>query len=181
MEHIRIDEYLRLESIKMSMANTIFETINNERSFLRKWLPFVESTKKLSDTEQFIKSVIRQKNSRKDEIYTIWYKEEFAGLIGFKETDWINRKTELGYWISEKMQGKGIVSKAVNELLRFSFQKLKMNRVQIKVAVGNEKSSKIPKRLRFQFEGIEREGEFHSGKYFDLEVYSKLKKEYHST
>jgi ribosomal-protein-serine acetyltransferase len=118
MEHFQIDEYLRLESIKMSMASIIFETINSERPFLRKWLPFVELTKNQSDTEQFIKSIIRQNRSRRDEIYTIWYKEEFAGLIGFKETDWINRKTELGYWISEKMQGKGIVlfiSKAKNE------------------------------------------------------------------
>jgi len=180
MEHFQIDEYLRLESIKMSMGSIIFETINSERPFLRKWLPFVELTKNQSDTEQFIKSIIRQNRSRRDEIYTIWYKEEFAGLIGFKETDWINRKTELGYWISEKMQGKGIVTKAVNELLRFSFQKLKMNRVQIKVAVGNERSAKIPKRLGFQFEGIEREGEFHSNKYFDLKVFSKLKKEYGS-
>jgi ribosomal-protein-serine acetyltransferase len=55
-----------------------------------------------------------------------------------------------------------------------------MNRVQIKVAVGNERSAKIPKRLGFQFEGIEREGEFHSNKYFDLKVFSKLKKEYGS-
>jgi len=160
------------------MATTIFETIDRDRHFLRKWLPFVDATKQVTDTESFLKTAVKQRHKRRDDIYGMWYKEEFAGLVAFKETDWFNHKTELGYWVAEKMQGKGIVTSAVKVLLRYSFQKLKMNRVQIKVAVGNEKSAAIPKRLGFKFEGIERQGEFHFHKYVDLEIYSMLKKEW---
>jgi len=108
----------------------------------------------------------------------IWFKGEFAGLIGFKDTDPVNKKTELGYWIIEKMQGKGIVTNAVKKLVDYSFQNLKMNRVQIKVAVGNRRSSAIPKRLGFRLEGIERDGEKHQNRFFSLEVFSILKKEW---
>jgi ribosomal-protein-serine acetyltransferase len=111
MEHIRINDKLRLELVKGTMAPIIFETINRDREYLRKWLPFVDFTKQLGDTEAFVASLTSQAN-KKDKVYSIWYREEFAGLIGFKDTDWVNRKSEMGYWLAEKMQGKGIVSQS---------------------------------------------------------------------
>jgi len=174
MEYITVNKNIRLETVKLSMAPVIFETINRDREYLGKWLPFVEFTRQVSDTENFLQSIVNQQEVKKDEVFSIWYNGDFAGLIGFKDTDWINHKTEIGYWIGEKMQGKGIVTACVQKLIRYAFHKLKMNRVQIKVAVGNQKSSAIPKRLGFQFEGTERAGELHLAKYLDLEIYSLL-------
>jgi ribosomal-protein-serine acetyltransferase len=174
MEHIRINDKIRLEQLKIAMAPVVFETINRDREYLKQWLPFVNHTFEITDTERFINSV---NNSNKDQIYSIWYKEEFAGLIGFKDTDWINRKTEIGYWLSEKMQGKGIITLCVKQLCNYAFQKMKMNRIQIKVALNNSKSQAIPVKLNFHFEGIERGGELHENKFIDLRVYSLLANE----
>ncbi|MDX8341612.1 GNAT family protein [Draconibacterium sp. IB214405] len=176
MEHIRVNPKIRLELINLSMAGIIFQTIDRDREFLKKWLPFVNYTNQLEDTEAFISSITRSGN-KSDLVYTIWYNEEFAGLIGFKDTDWVNRKTELGYWLAEKMQGKGIISASVEKLVRFAFQKQKMNRVQIKVAEENLPSEKIPKKLGFVYEGTERQGEHHASGYVNLKIYSKLKHE----
>lgn len=175
MEHLTVNQNIRLEIVKVSMAPEIFSVIDRDREYLKVWLPFIEMTNEISDTEKFLQSVINQPQVKKDEIYSIWYKEEFAGLIGFKETDWINRKTELGFWLADKMQGKGIITKCVEKLISYSFKKLKLNRIQIKVAVGNCKSAAVPKRLNFKYEGIERSGELHSSKYLDLEIYSLIK------
>lgn len=171
MKHFQIDTSLRLESIGLMHAPVIFEAIDRDRTYLRKWLPFVDATQKIADTEAFISNL----NPQKDEIFTIWHKEEFAGLIGFKDTDRINHKTEAGYWLTEKKQGKGIITKCLHKLIRYAFQKLKLNRIQIKVACGNEKSAAIPRRLGFQYEGTEQGGERHGNRYFDLEVYSLLR------
>ncbi len=66
----------------------------------------------------------------------------------------------------------------MKEVINFAFTELKMNRVQIRCAIGNVKSEKIPQRLNFKFEGIERDGELlPDGKFTDLEVYSLLKSE----
>lgn len=177
MEHIRINEKIRLERLKMSMAKIVFDTIERDRMYLREWLPFIDQTQKTADTENFIAGTAceEQKNNA---IYSIWYKEEFAGLVGFKDTDNINRKTEIGYWLAEKMQGKGIISLSVQKLIRYAFSKQKINRIQIKVAENNTKSEAVPIRLGFTFEGIERAGELHQSKYLDLKVYSLLKTEY---
>ncbi|MFH0999692.1 MAG: GNAT family N-acetyltransferase, partial [Bacteroidota bacterium] len=147
MEYLQVDDHIHLERIKHSLAMVIFSAIDSNRSYLRKWLPFVDQTRKLADTEIFIKTAIAKPASERDDIYSIWYKGEFAGLIAYKDSDRINCKTEIGYWLIEKHQGKGIMTKATSKLVDFAFRNLNMNRVQIKVAVGNQKSSAIPKRL----------------------------------
>lgn len=175
MEHIRVNDKIRLESLKMSMKKIVFETINRDRSYLQQWLPFVTSTKEEKDTERFIASLNHSDQKKKDAIYSIWYKEEFAGLVGFKDTDWINKRTEVGYWLAEQMQGKGIITLSVEKLIRYAFRNQKLHRIQIKVAEGNVKSEAVPIRLGFTFEGIERAGELHESKYLNLKVYSLLK------
>ncbi len=177
MEHIRISDKIRLEKIKLSMAPLIFETIDRDRDYLQEWLPFVHYTNQVSDTEIFIESISANHNS-KDDVFSIWYTEKFAGLIGFKDTDRANRKTEIGYWLARDMQGKRIITSSVEILLKYAFQKLKMNRIQIKVAEGNSKSEAIPTKLGFKYEGLERDGEFNKNKYFNLKIYSLLKSEW---
>ena len=178
MEHIIVNDNIRLEQIKLSMASEIFAAIDRDRLYLKQWLPFVDMTQDISDTEQFVKNVSSDKKYKRDDIYSIWYRETFAGLVGFKDTDWNNRKTELGYWLAEKLQGKGIITACVKKLISYAFVKMKLNRVQIKVAIGNDKSAAIPKRLGFQLEGIERAGEFHDNKFLDLQIFSLLKQDW---
>ena len=173
---LRIDDSIELKQLELSDAIDIFETIDSQRGYLGKWLPFVEYTTNISDTEEYVSSVVNAPKNQFEYVFTIKYNGEFAGLIGFKDSDRINKKTEIGYWLSELYQKKGIITKSVELLCDFAYKILDINRIQIKCAVGNIHSSNIPKRLRFIFEGIERDGELLSGNLFtDLEVYSKLK------
>ena len=177
MEHLRINDYLRLEKVKLSMAETIFMTINRDRNYLKTWLPFVEFTQEVTDTERFLQNVIFETKNKTIEMFSIWYKEEFSGLLGFNQIDHLNKKAEIGYWLAENMQGKGIITACTKVIVGYAFQKLNINRLQIKVAVGNKKSAAIPQRLGFKLEGIERNGELHGQKFLDLEIYSLLKKD----
>lgn len=173
---IKIDKDTELKQLKRTDSVDIFEAIDSQREYLGKWLPFVEFTKEISDTEEFVGSIVNAPKDRFELVFTIRKQHKLIGLIGFKDTDRSNRKTEIGYWLSEKYQKQGIITRAVEKLCDFAFNELDMNRVQIKCAVGNQSSIKIPKRLGFKSEGIEREGELLTGNIFtDLEIYSKLK------
>jgi ribosomal-protein-serine acetyltransferase len=173
---LRIDENIELRQLKLTDAKDIFETIDSQRTYLGKWLPFVETTKDLTDSEMYVNSVINADIERFEYVFTIRYNGQFAGIVGFKDTDKANKKTEIGYWLSEKFQKKGIMTNSVDTLCNFAFKILNINRVQIKCAVENLPSSNIPKRLNFKLEGVERDGELLSGNIFvDLEIYSKLK------
>lgn len=174
---LEINYSTKLKILEMDDTRTIFQAIDQNRVHLRKWLPFVDMTRTEKDSLSFVKSIVDDVE-RRQEVFTILYNNEFCGLLGLKDIDFLNRKTEIGYWLVEKMTGKGIITRCVEKIVEFVFQNLEMNRVQIRCGVGNLKSSAIPKRLGFTFEGVEREGERHHLNYIDLEVYSLLKKEW---
>ncbi|MBV1923358.1 MAG: GNAT family N-acetyltransferase [Flavobacteriaceae bacterium] len=173
---IQIDSSLELRQLKLSDSTDIFNTINSQREYLGKWLPFVAYTQELKDTENFVNSVVNSPEEKFEYTFTIRKQNQFIGLIGLKDSDKTNRITEIGYWLSEKFQKQGIVTKSVEKLCDFAFKEQRFNRIEIKCAVENKPSSNIPKKLGFKFEGIERDGELLSENiYTDLEIYSKLK------
>jgi ribosomal-protein-serine acetyltransferase len=171
---LRVNDEIILQILKLSDSQIIYEAMDQNRDHLRKWLPFVDMTRSENETLSFVKAIVDDVE-RRQEVFTIWYNNNFCGLVGLKDFDYLNRKVEIGYWLIEKMTGKGIITQSVEKLVTFIFEILEMNRVQIKCGVGNQKSSFIPKRLGFFLEGIERQGEKHYLKYIDLEVYSLLK------
>ena len=86
---------------------------------------------------------------------------------------------EVGYWLSFPFQKKGIVSLSLQVIINHAFTNMDMNRIQIKCAVQNIPSNRIPQRLNFRFEGIERDGELLSdGNFTDLNIYSILRKDW---
>jgi ribosomal-protein-serine acetyltransferase len=175
---LEIDENIVLRQLMLNDYEDMYNTINTQREYLGKWLPFVEFTKEPNDTKKAVESTIDLPEDKFEYVFTISYKTQFAGVIGFKGTDKQNRKTEIGYWLSENFQRKGIVTKCVKKLCDFAFDELNINRIQIKCAIGNERSKSIPKRLNFTFEGIERDGELLRKNIFtDIETYSKLLKD----
>ena len=170
---LNISKELLLRQIELADAESVFDAINKQRQYLRKWLPFVDHTHQVEDTRNFIRSVYQDQEL----VFVMQYQHVFAGLIGFRNTDVANRKTEIGYWLSQPFQKKGIVTESVKELVRFAFEKLTLNRVEINCAVGNLPSKKIPHKLGFQFEGIVRDGELLSDNLFvDIERYSLCKR-----
>ena len=173
---IHVELSLELRQLEFSNSIEIFEAIDSQRKYLGKWLPFVEMTKELSDTERFVDSVVNAPEDRFEYVFTIRKQNKLVGIIGFKNTDRLNRITEVGYWLSEKYQKQGIITKALDSVCDFAFKEQGLNRIEIKCAVGNIPSKRIPKRLGFRFEGIERDGELLAENEFtDLEVYSRLK------
>jgi len=175
MKTIQINEHVLLKEVELSDAPDLFQAIDSQRAYLREWLPFVDLTLEVAETEKYIRSIVTAPPESRDRTFIIRYEGLFAGLIGLKTIDRVNRKTEIGYWLSEKYQQKGIMTASVKALVDFAFRELHLHRIQIKCGTGNIRSKKIPQRLHFQLEGIERDGELLSdGRFTDLETYSLL-------
>ena len=170
---IVVDTNIRLKEIGLEDTEVIFNTITNERDYLSEWLPFVEHTHEISFTHSFIEEYLN--SERKDLTCAIYYQNQFVGLVGLKDTDTDNKKTEIGYWLSEAFQHKGIITCSCKTLISYAFDEMDINRIQIKAAEHNLKSQQIPVRLGFKREGIERDGELHSRGFVDLVIFSLLK------
>lgn len=180
MIRIKVDEELELRTVTPSAAQTIFNSIKRSKGHLGRWLPFVDLTKSVADTRRFIKNTANSRCTKKDMLFQITVRNDFAGLISLKEIDKLNSKAEIGYWLDAAMVGKGIMSRSCKALVDYAFEELALNRIFIKTAVKNKKSAAIPINLGFSKEGIERDGELLNGKFQDLIVFSILKDEWKS-
>ena len=173
---LNVDKNIVLKQLELTDTPDIFNTIDTQREHLGPWLPFVETTKQLSDTHAFVESVVNSPKDRMEYTFTIRVNGRMAGLIGFKATDRANKKTEIGYWLSRDFLGRGIMSRSVSTLCDFAFRELEINRIQIKCAIANTPSRNIPQRMGFKLEGLERAGELLTcGVFADLTVYSRLR------
>jgi ribosomal-protein-serine acetyltransferase len=170
---IVVNDEILLKEIGLDDVEVIFNTIDNERSYLEKWLPFVKLTREISFTLGFVENYLN--SDKTDLTCAIYFQHQFAGIIGLKDTDLYNKKTEIGYWLSESFQHRGIITHSCNSLINYAFNGMNLNRVQLKAATGNLKSQRVAERLGFVKEGIERDGELHSYGFVDLVVYSLLK------
>ena len=172
---LKVNDKILLKEIGLDEVDAIFSTIDSERKFLEEWLPFVEHTLDKSYTRRFVVSYLN--SDKVDVTFAIYYQNNFAGIIGLKDTDYDNKKTEIGYWLSESFQHKGIMTLSGNAVIRYIFDEMNLNRIQLKAAIGNIKSQAVAKRLGFTQEGIERESELHTRGFVDLIVYGLLKTE----
>ena len=175
---IPIDDDLILRQLSESDASPLFAVIESNRSFLRDWLPWLDTSRNPEDTLYFIRTAFEQFSNNDGFAAGIWYKSSVVGTIGFHKVDWLNRSVEIGYWLAEEYQGKGIVTKACKAFLDHAFDEWHLHRVQIRCAVGNMNSCRIPERLGFVKEGIQRHAEFLYDRYVDLIIYGMLEDEW---
>ncbi|MGV6988253.1 GNAT family N-acetyltransferase [Testudinibacter sp. P80/BLE/0925] len=173
---IEVNQELRLQQLTESDAHWVFQAIAQNRTYLGRWLPFIASTQQVSDSLEFIQSL---QQNRLAQVFKIHYQGQGCGLIGFNSADSSNAKAEIGYWLCEDFQHKGIMTLATEALLDYGFRELGFNRIQIKCALGNHASRGIPQRLGLILEDIERQGILlSSGEFADFEIYSMLKQEW---
>lgn len=173
---IGVDFFIR--EATLDDAAIIWQTIYDNRDYLRTWLPFVDGLKEVSDEEAFLEEQLSVPYKERNIVFVIGQGHELCGLIGFLNTDIVNCRTEIGYWLIPEYQGLGVMTSCVRHLCEWAVSERGMNSIRIRCAVGNLSSNAIPCRLGFTLEGIERDGELMAdGKYTDLCVYSILKSE----
>lgn len=173
---IEPDFYIREATLED--AAIIWQTISDNREYLRTWLPFVDGLKDVADEEEFLKNQLAVPYDERSIVFVIGQGHELCGLVGFVTTDNVNHRTEIGYWLIPEYQGRGVMTRCVRHLCRWAVRERGMNRIQIRCAVGNHPSNAVPQRLGFTLEGTERDGELLiDGKYADTNVYSILKRE----
>ena len=168
---------VELRLVEERHAPALFSAVDRERQHLRQWLGWVDGTRTEDDIVAFIRRAMEQFASNHGFAAAVWADGCIAGVVGMHHLDWVARKSEVGYWLAREFQGRGIATSAARALTRHALVELDLNRVEIQCAVGNTKSSAVPRRLGFTFEGIRREAQLIDGCYLDLEVYSMLRRE----
>lgn len=172
----------KTELIEHILPEEFYSLIAKNKNHIAKTFPVtLANADSLKKAENFLK-VSLDKEKNKEGFY--FYARDLTSntLIGYlcvKTIDYRISKCELGYFIDEDFQGKGITSKMVSEALAFCFNELKLNKVFICTSEINLASQRIALKHNFKQEGILRDefrngdGELQNTVYFGL-----LKSEY---
>lgn len=180
MFHYTIDDEVSLRPFRSDDAKEMLDLITQSKEHLRKWLGWVDGTQSVNDSAAFISSTLQGTidTGGYPKTVAILYRGRIAGTIGFNEVIKAHGIGTIGYWLGEPYQRKGIMTKAVRAFLRYGFEELELNRVEIRAATGNDRSRAVPLRLGFQEEGTIRQAEWLYDHYVDHVVYGLLKSEW---
>ena len=175
---IRIDDDTELRTYEVEHAEEVFAVVDQNRTYLREWLPWLDNNTCVADSREFIQHCLVQLANNDGFQTGIWHKGKFVGSIGCHFIDRHDRKTEIGYWLAASSQSKGLMTKACRALVTYAFSEFRLNRIEIFCATGNTRSRAIPERLGFTQEGILREAGWLYDHFVDHAVYGMLAREW---
>ncbi len=163
--HLRLFEY--------SDAEELHALIEANRERLARWLSWAAG-QTYEDTVGFIEKTVTQHAANNGFQAAIVCEGRIAGAVGFREGEWEEGSTSLGYWLGEAYEGRGTMTEAVRALTDHALNAWRLRRVEIRAATENRRSRAIPERLGFAEEGTLRKAELVGGRYLDSVVYSML-------
>lgn len=108
---------VRLVLPTLEAAPVMFACVNAERERLRRWLPWVDKTLSEADSAAFLQFAIAQRAANADQIWLIEVDGEFAGVVDLHAICRVNNRAAIGYWLSARFEGQGVISAAVRLLL----------------------------------------------------------------
>jgi ribosomal-protein-alanine N-acetyltransferase len=96
------------------------------------------------------------------------------GTITIWRIDKTHFRGEMGYLLHPDFQGKGLMSEAIQAVLRYGFDTLNLHSMEANVNPNNQASITLLERNGFVREGYFRENYYFNGKFLDTAVYSRL-------
>lgn len=176
-----IDEITSLRVLREGDSTDLFELTDANRAFLRRWLPWVDAVTSEEDSRSFVATVTAQRKEGRGPTFGILRDGALAGIIGYLPIDRVNGVGEIGYWLAEREQGRGIMTACCRFAVRYGFLTLDLNRIQIAAGTENVASRAVPERLGFKFEGILRGRENLYGTFIDHAMYAQLRSDFDAT
>jgi len=173
-----IDDHLELALWEEADAQELADTIRREADYLGRWLPFASSAYDVAAALGYIRRTRREWAEYRGLEVKVVYDGALAGSVGLHAVNHEHGRGEIGYWLCQNLQGRGIMTRAVRALVDYAFGPLGLHRLVILAQPGNAKSRAIPERLGFRQEGLLRHDLRHPEGYVDHVVYGLLADEW---
>ncbi len=155
---------------------------NRNREFLRENVEEVSSIKTEEEAEIRVRKHSAEWFARDRFVMGIWLKSEnkYVGEIWIEPKKWEVPSFEIGWFLDQGYQGRGVAEEAARRSLEFLFGNFNAHKVIAITRDTNSKSIKLAERLGFCKEGHLRECGIEDGKRYGLIYYGMLRTEFSS-
>ena len=170
-------ERLRLRKLRMTDAQDMYE-YSRDPEVARHVLWDAHAS--VGETRGYIRYALRQYRQDQPASWAIELKQTgtIIGTIGFM---WINRdhnSAEVGYSLARAQWNRGIMTEALEAVLRVGFMELKLHRIEAQHEVDNPASGRVMAKCGMLYEGCVRGRLYNKGRYVDVSLYAILRDEY---
>jgi len=169
-----VDENIQLAPASSRFAAELFSVVDRNREEFSQYMAWPRFVKTADDESGFLDACLLAHQKNEGKTYVILFNDAAVGLLSFNSIDSANKTAYIGYWLDMRVQGQGVITRALNALVKeYSDQKL-INRFVIKCSVSNLKSNEVAQRCGFVLEGKMRKAELLNGVFHDQNVYSYI-------
>ena len=176
----RYSRRLMLRPFRRRDVAALHEAIDVSINDLQAWLPWVEGYDK-AVSQRFVRESVAAWAERRAFDFTVRTLDDpqrHLGNVSVWHTSTQNKIGEVGYWIRSDETGKGYGAEATAKAVQIGFEELELHKVQLRIAVGNERSESIARGLAFTFEGTLRDEVKIGKEWLDHTVWSLLADEW---
>ena len=140
-------------------APMLLQLIDDNRELLqRNFGPLTKGVTQLTGAAGYVTESLENWKARKEYIYGVWCRpsEELVGQIKVKNIAWDIPASELSYFISQSVQRQGFATEAIAAMLAAAFEKLRFERIFLRIIASNVGSLGLAEKLGFKLEGLHR-------------------------
>lgn len=101
--------------------------------------------------------------------------EIVLGSCGINEIAPVHGVANVGYWVHSSHTKRGIATSVVRQLADWTFANTELNRLEIVVAVGNEASIRVARKVGAVYEGRQAKRLLIRGQALDAEMFALLR------
>lgn len=168
---------LILRRMNMEDARDIFE-YGRDRLVARHVL--WDAYTSISEARAYVRVMQRRYRLGEPASWCIELKEtgRVIGTIGYMWHQRENAAVEVGYSLAREQWNRGIMTEALERVIRYSFEKLNMHRIEAQFEVDNPASGAVMRKCGMQREGCLRGRLLNKGRYVDVELYAILREDY---
>ena len=166
-------ERLLLRQITSDDVNEVFELRSNPEIMKYIPRPLVTTTDEAMAHVKMIQEKI-EANEGINWAITLKGNPKMIGIIGHYRIRWEHFRSEIGYMLLPAHQGKGIITEAVQLLIYYGFNEMKMHSLEAIIDPNNDASAKVLEKNNFVKEAHLIQNEFYDGKFLDTIIYSLL-------
>jgi ribosomal-protein-alanine N-acetyltransferase len=168
-------ERLLLRRVDKKDVNEIFELRSNVETMKYIPRPMVKS---IEEALEHIAKIDDQIKANEGINWAITLKNDtrLIGIIGHYRIKPEHFRAEIGYMLLPEYNGKGIITEAVNEVVNYGFNTLKLHSIEAIISPENLASEKVLQKNGFIKEAYFKQNESFNGRFIDTVIYSLLKK-----
>lgn len=172
---VLVTERLVLRRFTETDAADLFEVRSNEAIMRYIARPLAKT---LADADALIKVIDDLLTGNNGITWCISLKNEpkFIGSIGFWRIEKENHRAEIGYLLHPAYQGRGIMQEAVQVVIDYGFNTIKLHSIQANVTPQNTPSVSLLERNNFILEGHFKQNHINNGRFEDTLIYALLTK-----